>query len=64
MCSSDLIPYDLAVPLSINAGIPVVMHDPRSAAARAFEQIAASLLGPAVETSKGRRKGTRKKSKK
>jgi len=58
------IPYDLAVPLSINAGIPVVMHDPRSAAARAFEQIAASLLGPAVETSKGRRKGTRKKSKK
>ena len=58
------IPYDLAVPLSINAGVPVVTHDPRSAAARAFEQIAASLLGPGVDTGKGRRKGTRKKSKK
>ena len=58
------IPYDLAVPLSINAGVPVVTHDPRSAAARAFEQIAASLLGPGTELGKGRRKGTRKKSKK
>jgi MinD-like ATPase involved in chromosome partitioning or flagellar assembly len=57
------IPYDLAVPLSINAGVPVVAHDPRSAASRAFEQIAASLVGPGFETGKGRRKGTRKKSK-
>jgi pilus assembly protein CpaE len=56
------IPYDLAVPLSINAGLPVVTHDPRSAAARAFEHIAQSLLGPAIDTGKGRRKGTRKKS--
>lgn len=51
------IPYDLAVPLSINAGVPVVMHDPRSAASRAFEHIAESLLGPAVDVGKGRRKG-------
>lgn len=59
------IPYDLAVPLSINAGVPVVMHDPRSAAARALEHIAQSLLGPAVDTGKGRRKSARsKKSKK
>jgi pilus assembly protein CpaE len=58
------VPYDLAVPLSINAGVPVVTHDPRSAAARAFEQIAASLLGPGFDTGKGRRKGPRKKSKK
>jgi pilus assembly protein CpaE len=58
------IPYDLAVPLSINAGVPVVMHDPRSAAARAFEQVAASLLGPSADVGKGRRKGARKKSKK
>jgi pilus assembly protein CpaE len=58
------IPYDLSVPLSINAGVPVVTHDPRSAAARAFEQIAASLLGPGFDTGKGRRRGTRKKSKK
>jgi pilus assembly protein CpaE len=58
------IPYDLAVPLSINAGVPVVMHDPRSASARAFEQIAASLVGPLADTSGSRRKGSRKKSKK
>lgn len=59
------IPYDLAVPLSINAGVPVVMHDPRSAAARSFEHIARSLLGPAVHSGKGRRKTARaKKSKK
>ena len=58
------VPYDLAVPLSINAGVPVVMHDPRSAASRAFEHIADSLLGPAADTGKGRRKGLGKKSKK
>jgi pilus assembly protein CpaE len=58
------IPYDLAVPLSINAGVPVVMHDPRSAASRAFEQIAASLLGPSMDPTKGRRKSVRKKTKK
>ncbi|GMU78483.1 MAG: hypothetical protein AMXMBFR46_12780 [Acidimicrobiia bacterium] len=58
------IPYDLAVPLSINAGLPVVMHDPRSAAARAFEHLAQSLLGPAAAPGKGRRKRTRNKAKK
>jgi pilus assembly protein CpaE len=58
------VPYDLAVPLSINAGVPVVMHDPRAAASRALEQIAVSLLGPAIDSGKGRRKGMRKKSKK
>ena len=57
------VPYDLAVPLSINAGVPVVMHDPRSAASRAFEHIADAVLGPAVETGK-RRKGLGKKAKK
>jgi len=56
------IPYDLAVPLSINAGLPVVTHDPRSAAARAFEHLAQSLTGASVETRKGRRKNARKKS--
>jgi pilus assembly protein CpaE len=58
------IPYDLAVPLSINAGVPLVMHDPRSASARALEQVAASLLGPSADAGKSRRKGARKKSKK
>jgi pilus assembly protein CpaE len=58
------IPYDLAVPLSINAGLPVVTHDPRSAAARAFEHMAQTLSGSAMDTGKSRRKSTRKKTKK
>ena len=59
------IPYDLAVPLSINAGVPVVVHDPGSAASRALEHIAESLLGPAAETRRGRRRSAAaKKSKK
>jgi len=49
------VPYDIAVPLSINAGVPVVIHEPRSAASRAFEHIADSLLGSALTTGKGRR---------
>jgi pilus assembly protein CpaE len=59
------IPYDLAVPLSVNAGVPVVMHNPGSASARAFEHIAESLLGPAAGSGKGRRKSAfAKKAKK
>lgn len=50
------VPYDIAVPLSINAGVPVVMHDPGSAAARALEHIALALLGPAAATGKGKRR--------
>ena len=49
------VPYDIAVPLSINAGVPVVIHEPRSAASRAFEHIADSLHGSALTTGKGRR---------
>jgi pilus assembly protein CpaE len=59
------VPYDIAVPLSINAGLPVVMHDPRCAASRAFEHMAASLLGPAADAVRRGRKGGRvRKSKK
>jgi pilus assembly protein CpaE len=53
------VPYDMAVPVSINAGVPVVIHDPRSAAARAFEHIADSLLGAALATGKARRNAKR-----
>ena len=54
------VPYDIAVPLSINAGVPVVVHDPRSAAARALEHIADTVLGSASPTGKGKRKAGRK----
>lgn len=58
------VPYDLAVPLSINAGVPVVMRDPRCAASRALEHVAASLLGPAADGAKGRgRRRSRRKPK-
>lgn len=40
------VPYDLAVPRSVNAGVPVVDHAPRSAAARALEHVARSIVGP------------------
>ena len=55
------VPYDIAVPVSINAGVPVVMHDPRSAASRAFEHIAESLLGPALAVGKRKRKAKKSK---
>jgi pilus assembly protein CpaE len=51
------IPSDIAVPMSVNAGVPVVDYEPRSAATRALEHIAVTLLereGAAVEK-KGRR---------
>ncbi|MEX0666317.1 MAG: P-loop NTPase [Acidimicrobiia bacterium] len=38
------IPSDISVPMSVNAGIPVVDYEPRSAATRALEHIAVSLL--------------------
>jgi len=57
------IPSDIAVPLSVNAGIPVVDHAPRSAATRALDHIATSLLG-ASDASRGKtkkRRGRRRK---
>ncbi len=38
------IPSDISVPMSVNAGVPVVDYEPKSAASRALEHIAASLL--------------------
>jgi len=56
------IPTDIAVPLSVNAGVPVVDHDPRASAARAIDQIAVTLLGGAAAPgAKGRRHGKRGK---
>ena len=49
------IPNDLAVPIAVNAGIPVVMNDPNSAASRAIQNIATSLLGPGGRPAAGDR---------
>jgi pilus assembly protein CpaE len=45
------IPDDIAVPISVNAGHPVVVDDPKAPVSRALDCIAESLLGP-VETPK------------
>lgn len=56
------IPTDIAVPLSVNAGVPLVDQDPKSAAARAIDHIATTLLGPAAGAApSGRRFGKRAK---
>ena len=39
------IPSDIAVPMSVNAGVAVVDYEPRCAATRALEHVAATLLG-------------------
>lgn len=57
------VPYDIAVPLAINAGVPVVVHDPASAAARALEHIAETLLGPYGQVGKRKRKAKKTKQK-
>jgi len=45
------VPDDIAVPISVNAGHPVVVDEPKAPVSRALDCIAASLLGP-VETPK------------
>jgi pilus assembly protein CpaE len=55
------IPSDIAVPISVNAGMPVVDFDPRSAATRALEFIALSLLTPQAEVVQQNGRGKRGK---
>ena len=49
------IPDDIAVPISVNAGRPVVVDEPKSPVSRALDCIAESLLGPTAPPKKGRR---------
>jgi pilus assembly protein CpaE len=49
------VPDDLAVPMSVNAGRPVVVDDPKAPVSRALDRIAESLLGPNAVQKKGRR---------
>jgi pilus assembly protein CpaE len=53
------IPADIAVPISVNAGVPVVEQDPRGPASRALDRIAVSLLGP--QPDRGKRRGRAKR---
>jgi pilus assembly protein CpaE len=49
------VPDDISVPMSVNAGRPVVVEEPKSPVSRALECIAESLLGPTAAPKKGRR---------
>jgi len=49
------IPDDIAVPISVNAGRPVVVDEPKAPVSRALDHIAETLLGPNASPKKGRR---------
>ncbi len=49
------VPDDIAVPISVNSGRPVVVDDPKAPVSRALDFIAESLLGPKANTKKRRR---------
>jgi pilus assembly protein CpaE len=49
------VPDDIAVPISVNAGRPVVVDEPKAPVSRALDRIAESLLGPAAAPKKSRR---------
>jgi len=49
------IPDDIAVPISVNAGHPVVVDEPKAPVSRALDCIAESLLGPMERPKKSRR---------
>jgi len=46
------VPDDLAVPISVNAGIPVVLDEPKAPVSRALDRIALALLRQPAKTSK------------
>jgi pilus assembly protein CpaE len=47
-----LVPSDIAVPQSVNKGVPVVLDAPRSGVARAIEGLASVLIGEPVPKKK------------
>ena len=48
------IPDDIAVPISVNAGVPVVLDDPKSPVSRALDRIAESLMVSAAKAKRGK----------
>jgi len=50
------VPEDIAVPISVNAGAPVLLEDPKSPVSRALDRIGESLLGSQASAKKGTRR--------
>jgi len=57
MRAGSLVPSDIAVPQSVNKGVPVVLDAPRTEVARAFELLAQRFGGGAAATPAPVRKG-------
>jgi pilus assembly protein CpaE len=49
------VPDDVAVPISVNAGVPVVLDEPKAPVSRALDHIAGALIGTAAKTGKRRK---------
>jgi pilus assembly protein CpaE len=47
------VPDDLAVPMSVNAGVPVLLDDPKAPVSRALDRIAESLLASGAPSRNG-----------
>jgi pilus assembly protein CpaE len=59
------IPSDIAVPIAVNAGVPVVDQQPKAAVTRAIAQLASQLMvtsAPVEDTGRRRRRGKRGRS--
>jgi pilus assembly protein CpaE len=56
------IPSDIAVPIAVNAGIPVVVQEPKAAVTRAIEALATCLMVPDASADAGakRRRGRKR----
>lgn len=46
------VPDDLAVPISVNAGVPVLLDEPKAPVSRALDRIAQALVGTPEKTGK------------
>ncbi len=53
------VPDDIAVPISVNSGVPVVIDDPKAPVSRALEHIADALVGSLAVSGKQKRKKVR-----
>ena len=52
--ADSLVPSDVLVPQSVNKGVPVVLHAPKSPVARSIQQLAESFIPATADTKRKR----------
>jgi MinD-like ATPase involved in chromosome partitioning or flagellar assembly len=52
--ADSLVPSDVLVPQSVNKGVPVVLHAPKSPVARAIQQLAEHFVPTSADTKRRR----------